>query len=77
MKGLCEDSLGPETSTKIPDQKTHRPEVKETHLLTLEHLREKLGQLGLSGGTETPAAVILLSHSAMLILVDAILESAF
>ena len=56
---------------------TDRPEVKETHLLTLEHLREKLGQLGLSPGTETPAAVILLSHSAMLILADAILESAF
>lgn len=58
LKRLCEDSLNPETSTKIPAQKANRPEVKETHLLTLEHLLERLGQLGLSPGTKTPVAVI-------------------
>lgn len=62
LKGLCEDSLGPETSTKIPDQKTHRPEVKETHLLTLEHLREKLGQLDpLPGNRDTVGSHFALS----------------
>lgn len=81
LKGLCEDSLGQETSTKKttktnqkPKNPAHRPEMKETHLLTVEHLLERLGPLGLSLGTDS----FLLSHSAMLILllVDTILESA-
>ena len=40
LKGPCTDSLDLETSPKTLDRKVHNLLVKETHLLSLEHILE-------------------------------------
>ena len=47
LKGTMHRFIDPETSTKTPDRKAHSPQMKETHLLSLECLLESQDATGI------------------------------
>lgn len=68
FKDVCANALALRSNTNSPDGKASRPEVKETHLLTLKLLLERQEPAGtISGVWKCWWTMFLQAHSNLLV----------